>query len=70
VEGNSITIHIDTDWDLIDDISKIRARNNKNWMEMLKLAFQYAPDRAKKIMKDITDCDNQINELSKKLSEE
>lgn len=55
--------------DIINQISKIRARNNENWMDILQLAFQYAPEEAKKIMKDITECDSQITELTKKLAE-
>jgi len=56
------------DIDIIDQISKIREKNNRNWMNILKLAFKYAPEQAKNIMKDITDCDKQINELMKGLS--
>jgi len=56
------------DIDIIDQISKIREKNNRNWMQILKLAFKYAPEQAKDIMKDISDCDREINELMKGLS--
>ena len=56
--------------DIIDQITLIRGRNNLNWMDILRLAFKHAPDEAKKIMADITECDVEINRLSKKLSEE
>jgi hypothetical protein len=69
IPEKTIHIHIDTDWDLIDDISKIRVKNNENWMKILKLAFQYAPNEAKKIMQNITECDIEINKLSKQLGE-
>ena len=56
------------DIDIIDQISKIREKNNRNWMNILRLAFKYAPEQAKDIMKDIADCDKRINELMKGLS--
>ena len=31
---------------LIKKIQKIRSRNNANWMNILKLAFKYAPKEA------------------------
>lgn len=52
---------------IINQISKIRSQNNSNWMDLLKLAFEVAPDRAKIIMKKITECDEKIKELCKKL---
>ena len=68
-EGD-FTVNCDTDWDLIDDISKIREKNNELWMAILKLAFQYAPKEAKILMKQITENDAEINRLSKKLAGE
>jgi hypothetical protein len=52
---------------LIQAISKIRENNNKQWMDILQLAFKYAPEESKKIFKKITENDRQINELSKEL---
>ena len=54
---------------IIDEIQEIRTRNNKNWMDILRLAFKYAPKEAKRIMADITECDAEINKLSKRLAE-
>ena len=54
---------------IIDEIEKIRTKNNVNWMGMLRLAFQHAPEEAKKLMKKIDNEDNRISELVKKLSE-
>lgn len=48
---------------IINLIQKIRAKNNKNWMDIMRLAFKYAPKDSAKIMK-------KINELDKKISEE
>jgi methionyl-tRNA formyltransferase len=58
-----------TDSEVISDIEKIRARNNVNWMDAVRLAFELAPDRARKIFKDIKECDYQINELLKELAD-
>mgnify|MGYP006158751253 CR=1 FL=1 len=53
---------------IIDEIEKIRTKNNVNWMDVLRLAFRYAPDEAKKLMKKINLEDNKISELFEKLS--
>ena len=54
---------------IIDEIEKIRTKNNVNWMDILRLAFIHAPEEAKKMMKKIDHEDNRISELVKKLSE-
>ena len=54
---------------IIDEIEKVRTRNNVNWMEVLRLAFTHAPQEAKKLMKKIDLEDNKISDLVKKLSE-
>lgn len=52
---------------IINKVQKIRARNNKNRMDLLKLAFKYAPKDATKIMKRINISDTQISKEIKKL---
>lgn len=52
---------------IINKVQRIRAKNNKNWMDLLKLAFKYAPKDASKIMKRINAADNQISLEIKKL---
>ena len=54
---------------IIDKIEKVRTRNNVNWMDVLRLAFTYAPEEAKKLMKKINAEDNEISELFKKLTQ-
>ena len=54
---------------IIDEIEKVRNSNNMNWMDILRLAFTYAPEEAKKLMKKIDLEDNRISVLVKKLSE-
>jgi len=58
-----------TDIEIIDKIEKIRSKNNINWMNILRLAFKYAPDEARQIISKINSDDQQISQLLKKLSE-
>lgn len=53
---------------LIKKIQKIRSRNNTNWMNILKLAFKYAPKEAGKLMKKINNDDKKISSLVNKLT--
>ena len=53
---------------IIDEIEKIRNKNNVNWMDVLRLAFIHAPDEVKELMKKINLEDNRISELFEKLS--
>jgi hypothetical protein len=53
---------------VIDEIEKIRSKNNVNWMDVLRLAFKHSPEEAKKLMKKINSEDDRISELFKKLS--
>jgi len=55
---------------LLDQIQEIRARNNKNWMGILRLAFREAPEESKVLMREVTKCDVQINELTRQLGGE
>jgi methionyl-tRNA formyltransferase len=57
-----------TDLEIIDEIEKIRSKNNVNWMDVLRLAFTHAPNEARAIMAKINNDDNRISELLKKLS--
>lgn len=55
--------------ELIKQIEKVRAKNNKNWMDLYRLAFAVAPDEAVKIIKKILIKDSQVTNLAKKLIE-
>ena len=57
-----------TDLEKIDEIEKVRSKNNINWMNILRLAFKYAPDEAREIISKINSDDQRIGELLKKLS--
>jgi RimJ/RimL family protein N-acetyltransferase len=54
---------------LIDEIEKVRGKNNVNWMDILRIAFKYAPEETRKVFKKITDSDDEIGRLSRKLAE-
>ena len=53
---------------VIDQIQKIRSKNNLNWMNILRLAFELDPKRASKIMKRINYDDKKISKLLNKLN--
>ena len=52
---------------IIDEIEKVRTRNNVNWMDVLRLAFTHAPEEAKDLMKKINTTDDEISKLLKRL---
>ena len=52
---------------IIDEIEKVRTRNNVNWMDVLRLAFTHAPEEAKDLMKKINTADDEISKLLKRL---
>ncbi len=54
---------------IIDEVERVRTRNNVNWMDVLRLAFRYAPDEARELMKKINQEDDRISALFKQLSE-
>ena len=53
---------------IINQIEKIRSKNNVNWMNVLRLAFKYDPKGATKIMAKIYSDDSKIGKLAKKLT--
>ena len=53
---------------IIDEIEKVRKTNNINWMDILRIAFKYAPEEAKNLMEKINKEDKKISILLKKLT--
>jgi len=55
---------------IINQIQKVRSKNNVNWMDILRLAFKLDPKSTSKIMKKINYDDKKItkllNDLTKK----
>ena len=52
---------------IFKDIEKLRSKNNKNWIDILRLAFKHSPSEAKKIFKQIVNKDKQLIKLAKDL---
>ena len=50
---------------IINKIEKIRSKNNVNWMDLLRLAFKYAPVEARMLIKKINRDDKKISNLLK-----
>jgi len=55
--------------EVIDKIEKVRMSNNVNWMDVLRLAFNHAPEEAKNLVKKINKSDIEISNLLKELTE-
>jgi len=54
---------------IINEIEKIRSKNNTSWMNILKIAYKYNPKETAKIMSKIYIDDNKISKLVKKLKD-
>lgn len=57
-----------TDLQIIDEIEQIRATNNVNWMDVVRMCFELAPDRARALFSEIKECDRKIQQLSDDLA--
>lgn len=53
---------------LIKNIENIRKKNNKYWMDILRLSFRYAPKDSQALIKKINQNDKKISKLLSKLS--
>lgn len=53
---------------LIDQIQKIRSNNNKNWMDLLRLALKLDHKETSKILAEIYKDDRKISKIAKKLT--
>jgi vacuolar-type H+-ATPase subunit D/Vma8 len=53
---------------IISQIEKVRKNNNKNWMDILRTSFTYAPIKTAKIMSKIYSDDSRISKLAKRLA--
>ena len=52
---------------IIRQIEKVRSKNNKNWMDLYRLAFAVAPNESVKIIKKILTKDKTVSKLAEKL---
>ena len=55
---------------IIDEIEKVRTRNNVNWMDILRLAIRNAPEDAIDLLQKVNSEDERISELFNKISNE
>jgi hypothetical protein len=53
--------------DIIDKIQSIRAKNNKNWMDLLRLSMKLDFNSTSKILKEICKEDKRISNLAQKV---
>lgn len=56
-----------TDTELVDRMEAVRAQNNVNWMALVRLALEVAPDRARAIFADIQAKDREIADIIRQL---
>ena len=52
---------------IVDQIQKIRSKNNKNWMDLLRLSLRLDYAKTSKILSQIYSDDQEISKLAKKL---
>ena len=53
--------------DFVNQIQKIRGKNNKNWMDLLKLSLKLDFKTTSKILKEICKDDKKISSIAKKI---
>ena len=53
---------------LVNQIQKIRSKNNKNWMDLLRLALKLDHKETSKILAEIYKDDRKISQIAKKLT--
>tara|TARA_B100001123_G_C15311092_1_gene1024363 strand:- start:355 stop:558 length:204 start_codon:yes stop_codon:yes gene_type:complete len=52
---------------MINQIQKLRSRNNKNWMDLLRLSLKLDFHSTSKILKEIVNDDKKISSLAKRI---
>ena len=53
---------------IINEVENVRKKNNKNWMDILRVAFSSDPKKSAKIFSRIYRDDKLISKLAKKLT--
>lgn len=57
-----------TDLEIIDAVESVRTKNNKNWMDILRVAFKHSPEESRPILAEINKSDGEISRLLDKLA--
>ena len=52
---------------LLNKIEKVRSKNNKNWMDILRLAIKLDYSKTSNLIKQIYKHDSEISALAKKI---
>ena len=52
---------------LVNQIQKIRSKNNKNWMDLLRLSLKLDFNTTSKILKEICKDDKRISNLAQRI---
>ena len=52
---------------IVDQIQKIRSKNNKNWMDLLRLSLKLDFNSTSKILKEICKDDKRISKIAHKI---
>ncbi len=52
---------------LVNQIQNIRSKNNKNWMDLLRLSLKLDFDKTSRIIKEICKDDQRISNIAKKI---
>lgn len=52
---------------LLNQMEKVRSKNNKNWMDILRLAITLDYNKTSKLIKQIHKYDTRISALAKKI---
>ena len=53
--------------DIFNKIEKLRSKNNKNWMDILRLAYMYDPKNTSVVLNKILSKDKELIKLANKL---
>ena len=53
---------------VFNEIEKIRSKNNKNWMNLLRLSYDVKPKETTEIINQILNKDEKLISLAKKLT--
>lgn len=57
-----------TDEELLDQITRVRAQNNVNWMELLRIALRADPKATKEVLGKVLIMDLQVSRLTRALA--
>ena len=53
---------------IVNLIEKTRTKNNKNWMDLMRIAIKHSPEEASKVLKKINLNDKKISKLFNQFS--